>query len=131
MFLIPVSLNNTNNDTNLQRSFGCQTRFEKTESEKQEIACQTIYNNLIEVTKTNNSGTSQQFTSTENDSFSFQASASTSSDRLTSSYQSQNTQTLNQIELENDAYMNMIIADISTQTQTPSYSTGFSQTQVY
>ncbi len=99
-------------------------------NETQEIACQTIYNNLIEVTKTNNISTGQQFTSTDNDPFSFEASTSTSIDRLNSSFQSQNTQTLNQIELENDAYMKMIIADISTQTQAPSYSTGFSQTQV-
>lgn len=43
-----------------------------------------------------------------------------------SCYQSQKTQTLDQIE--NDNYMNMILADISTQTPLSSFSTGYSQT---
>lgn len=47
-------------------------------------------------------------------------------DNRESCYQSQKTQTLDL--LENDNYMNMILADISTQTPLSSFSSGFSQT---
>lgn len=134
LFLIPITLqsntksinNNPEMDVqNDQRSFGCQTKCESPNmNETQEIACQTIYNSLIEVTK-----------NCSDSPYSIHASTSTHQATLTDpfyfddriiNYQSQKTQT--QSQLENDAYMNMIIADISTQTQLSSFTTGFTQT---
>lgn len=133
-FLIPVTLNSTsqskaetlsslisNHQDIVNQNVGCQTKLQDSNNETQEIACQTIYNNLIEVTKTV-SQQCDQIQRSFNDEPSYFTNASTSThDNLNDpfiNYQSQNTQTI----IENDDYMNMIIADISTQTQLSSFS---------
>lgn len=142
---VPISFNATNKPQmgssyteteNQQRSFGCQTKLNQpTNNETQEIACQTIYNSLIEVTKntdqyheyqtpyfTNTSTTSTQVDQSFTDPFSFQ-----SQNEQNRSYQSQKSMSSQTLQ-SNDDYMNMIISDISTQTQLTSFSTVYSQT---
>lgn len=116
---------------NQQRSFGCQTILNQpTNNETQEIACQTIYNSLIEVTKN-----SDQFQEYQTPYFTNTSSTSTQVDQsFTASFslpchneQSQKSMSSQTLQ-SNDDYMNMIISDISTQTQFKSFSTGYSQT---
>lgn len=99
IILIQIDSNNNHNDgDDLQRSFGCQTQIDNSNI-TQETACQTI----------------QYFNIDANyDRF---ASNSTSTDMTDngSNFQSQETQTLSLINAD-DEYINMILADISTQT---------------
>lgn len=120
--LIPIDSNNNilSNDKEMQRSLGCQTQFDISNSITQEIACQTIQNCQ-----------NNQFCTPLDISSSFEPSnsISTSTDiTFNTNFQSQETQTLNGSDCvvpSDEEYFNMILADISTQTQLnefPSYS---------
>lgn len=91
LILIPIDKEHL---TNAQRSFGCQTKF----NESQSTACQTYYDPI---------GLSFEQAHTT-------STASTSVSDMANS-QSQETQTLN-ASLADDEYFSMILADISTQT---------------
>ena len=125
--LIPVDSSNSvlANDKEMQRSLGCQTQFDTSNSITQEIACQTIQNFQ-----------NNQFCSSMDISSGFEPSnsISTSTDiTFNTNFQSQETQTLNgsaSMVTSDEEYFNMILADISTQTQLnefPSYSNQVSE----